>query len=276
MSVGNTKRPLLRYYGGKWRIAPWIMSYFPVHKVYTECYGGAASLLLQKPQSFSEIYNDIDDEIVNPFTVMRDYGSVLIEKLKLTPYSRTEFIQSYLPSDDPIEQARRTIIRSFQGFGPTSAVGKKTGFRSNSNKSNKTPSNDFKSLPWGLEYIIYRLRGVVIENKDAISVMKQHDSKKTLQYVDPPYVHDTRIDASKQNSYMFELTDSDHQDLSREIKDLKGMVVLSGYRSDLYDEQYKDWHRIDCHAYADGAKSRIESLWLNESALLNQVQISLF
>ncbi len=66
------KRPALRYHGGKWRLAPWIISHFPPHLVYCEPYGGAASVLIQKPRSHGEIYNDLDGEIVNVFRVLRD------------------------------------------------------------------------------------------------------------------------------------------------------------------------------------------------------------
>jgi len=68
------KRPLLRYFGGKFRIAHWIISNFPEHRIYIEPYGGGAGVLLQKEKSFSEIYNDLDDEIVNLFIVARDSG----------------------------------------------------------------------------------------------------------------------------------------------------------------------------------------------------------
>lgn len=63
------KRPVLRYHGGKWLLAPWIISHFPRHRIYTEAYGGAASVLLRKPRIFSETYNDLDGEI---FRVLPD------------------------------------------------------------------------------------------------------------------------------------------------------------------------------------------------------------
>lgn len=86
-------RPLLRYHGGKWRLAPWIISFFPDHRIYTEAYGGAASVLLRKKRSYAEVYNDLDGEIVNLFRVLRNPAQAreLIRLVALTPFAREEF-----------------------------------------------------------------------------------------------------------------------------------------------------------------------------------------
>jgi len=113
----------MRYHGGKWRIAPWIISHFPPHRVYVESFGGAASVLLRKARSYAEVYNDADGEIVNLFRVLRDntQAESLRRAVELTPYSREEFIESYKSTQDPIEQARRTLLRAFAGFCSGSA-----------------------------------------------------------------------------------------------------------------------------------------------------------
>lgn len=261
MSTETVTRPALRYHGGKYRLAPWIIQHFPPHRVYTETFGGGASVLLRKPRSYAEVYNDLDGELCNLFTVARDHGDRLQHAITLTAFARDEFVQSYQASADPIEQARRTVIRSFMGFGSGAASGKSTGFRANSNRSGTTPAHDWANYPESLRAIIERLRGVVIENKDAREIMQSHDTPETLHYVDPPYVMSTRSDAG--SDYRHEMNDADHEALAETLRGLTGMVVLSGYASALYDHLYADWQPFTKAALADGAAERTELLWLN-------------
>jgi DNA adenine methylase len=260
------KRPLVRYHGGKWKLAPWLISFFPEHRIYVEGFGGGGSVLLRKPRTYAEVYNDLDSEIVNLFKVARDRGGDLRRACELTPFSREEFTESYTPTTDSLEQARRTLIRSFMGFGSASASKQKSGFRSNSNRSGTTPAHDWANYPESLQLVIDRLSGVVIENRNAIDCMAHHDSRMTLHYADPPYVKSTRYMGNKTECYLHEMEDEDHSKLAEFLKSLKGFVVVSGYASDLYDKDlYKTWHRFERPSYADGAKDRIEVVWLNDA-----------
>jgi len=252
---------MLRYHGGKWLLAEWIISHFPQHRCYVEAYGGGASVLLRKPRSYAEVYNDLDDEVVNVFRVARDQGQQLKESLYLTPFSRKDFETSYAPTDCPLERARRTVTRSFMGFGSSAVTGGKTGFRANSNRSGTTPARDWKNYAECFGELIDRLRGIVIENRDALEVMDAHDAPTTLHYVDPPYVLSTRADARA--DYRFEMIDEDHTQLADFLKQLQGPVILSGYPSPLYDDLYSSWTRVDKKHYADGALGRTECLWLS-------------
>ena len=104
-------------------------------------------MLMRKPRSYAEVYNDLDGEIVNVFRVVRYRGDELRRALELTPFAREEFLLSYEPSDDPVEQARRTIARSFMGFGSAAACGEVSGFRANSNRLGTTPAQDWRNYP---------------------------------------------------------------------------------------------------------------------------------
>lgn len=266
------ERPVLRYHGGKWMLAPWIIEHFPPHRVYTEAFGGAASVLMRKPRaSLVEVYNDLDGEIASVFRVLRDYtkGERLTQWLRLTPFAREEFEQSYRCDDYDVEQARRTIVRSFMGFGSDSASGATTGFRANGNRQTAHPAKDWANYPNEVLRFTSRLQGVVIENRDALEIIRQHDEPTTLHYCDPPYPHNTRsvhvVRTGK--GYRHELTEADHRALAEVLHAAGGMVVLSGYACDLYDrELYAGWDRRERPALADGGAERTEVLWLNKAA----------
>lgn len=256
-------RPILRYHGGKWLLAPWIISHFPAHRVYVEPFGGAGSVLLRKPRAYAEIYNDLDDEMVNLFRVVRDRSAEFHRAIELTPYARSEFVESYGRHTDPIEQARRTAARCCMGFG-TNALTNATGFRASATRSGSTPAHDWRAYPDNIGAIMERMRGVCIENRPASQVIESHDSLETLIYADPPYAQETR---DKGCDYNHEMTDDDHRQLATTLGNAAGMVVLSGYACPLYDDElYASWHRVERPALADGARPRTEVLWLNDAA----------
>lgn len=274
-------RPVLRYHGGKWRLGQWIVSNLPPHRIYVEPYSGAASILLQKPRCNGEMINDLDGEIVNVLRVLRNPAQAreLERLLRLTPYSRSEYESSYLSDGDPIEQARRTIIKSFMGFGSDGITATwTTGFRDNLTRDNGTPARDWSGYPDAIKSITDRLSAVVIENRPAIRLIKKHDTAETLFYVDPPYPHSTRPGIVKRkHSYRFEMSDDDHRELARVLREIKGMAVISGYRCDLYDQElYSDWFSIERKTFADAAQKRVEVLWLNDAAMKARKQQSLF
>jgi len=272
--MNSPTRPVLRWHGGKWLLAPRIIPYFPRHRVYTECFGGAASVLLRKPRSYAEIYGDLDNEVVNLFRCLRDAEKAehLRAALELTPYSRAEFLAAYEPADDEIERARRLVVRSFMGFGSDGATGEyRTGFRSSSMRSGSTPAADWRNYPDALTAIIERLRGVVIECEDAISLMKRHDGAGTLHFVDPPYMLHLRSRVNRRRdgggTYRHEMTVEQHQELLEALRELNGMVILCGYPSEIYDQELRGWKRVEMAALADGAAPRTEVLWINPAAV---------
>lgn len=248
-------------------LAPWIISNFPAHKVYVEPYGGGASVLLRKDRSHSEVYNDLDRSVVTVFRVLQSDPDELERRIRLTPFARDEFDLAHEVSSDPIETARRTIIRSLFGFGGNATSPNKTGFRTTSIKSNRVPAMDWTNYPDGIKALTARLAGVVIENRDALEVMSLQDGQDTLHFVDPPYVHDTR---SASNNYRYEMNDEDHAALVTFLKTLAGMVILCGYDNQTYAAL--GWETRKAKALADGARERMEVLWLNPAAVKAQSQ----
>lgn len=261
------ERPVLRYFGGKWMLAPWILQNLPAHKTYVEPFGGGASILMRKNRSYAEIYNDRDGEIVNVFKQLRDNGPRLEELLRLSPWSRDEYDSSYVRVSDPIEQARLTIVRSAMGFADATTRQSKCGFRAVMTQG-KAAADVWRGYPDFVSSFTKRLQGVVIENRDYWSVCENHDSPETLHFLDPPYVHSTR--SGPKDAYKYEMTNLEHELMCERIYTLKGMVVLCGYDNPIYSSF--GWKCIKAESMADGAKARIECLWLNPAALKNQQQ----
>jgi DNA adenine methylase len=261
--------PAIRYHGAKFRLASWIMEFFPPHTCYVEPFGGAAGVLLQKPRVYAEVYNDLDSDVSNFFSVLRDPASRqrLIEQCLLTPYARDDFELAWQPSTDPIERARRLAIRAQMGFGSGGATKGATGFRIDTKREYGTAQQLWAQYPESIAAAGERMSGVLIENRPAIEVMQQHDAPTTLHFVDPPYVHSTRV-MKKEGVYRHEMTDDDHLQLLEAVAELKGMVVLCGYPSPLYEEAMSSWesHEHEARISAGrGTAIKIEKVWLNSA-----------
>lgn len=264
-------RPVLRYHGGKFRLAPWILSFFPQHQCYVEPFGGAASVLMLKERVGAECYNDLDGQIVNIFRILRDPATALElqRRVALTPFARDEFDWSYEPAVDDLDAAHKLIVRSFMGHGSDSATRScRTGFRSKLTDGRVLPAYEWATWSDAIPAFTRRLQGVVIENRDALEVIQRMDNPGTLYFIDPPYVHSTRSAITSRSSgthgYRHEMSDEQHHELASVLRDVQGMVVLSGYPSKLYDDElFSDWIRYERRAVADGARIRTEVVWLN-------------
>lgn len=267
----KVKRPALRYHGAKFRLAPWVISHFPDHTYYTEAYGGAAGVLLNKPRCKSEVYNDLCGDIVNFFQVVRGVYTrqELIEKLQMTPYSRDEFNKSYEHTDDMIERARRTAIRATMGFGSGGTSMGKTGFRTDIKRDYGTAMDLWVRYPDSLAAVGQRFLGVQIENRPAVDLIIKHDTDETLHYVDPPYMLHTRNLGGNSRVYKNELSDEDHSKLLLVLKNTSGHIVLSRYDTELYNDELSGWKkemkpsRISA---GRGTKVKTECLWIKSAA----------
>lgn len=274
----NVIAPALRYHGAKFRLAGWIQQFFPPHRCYVEPFGGAAGVLLQKPRAYAEVYNDLDGDIVNFFQVLRDpvLRSRLLEQCTLTPYARDEFLLAWEPAEDPVERARRLAIRAQMGFGSAGASKGITGFRIDTKRAYGTAQQLWAEYPAAIAVAGERFTGVLVENRPAIEVMRQHDGADTLHFVDPPYMHETRVlDAGKAGYYRHEMTDAQHAELLGVLLELEGRVVVSGYASDLYRDMLEGWEQFETKARISacrGTALRTECVWLNPacSAALEQ------
>jgi len=257
-------RALLRYFGGKWATAPWVMAHFPPHRIYVEPFGGAASVLLRKPRSRIEVYNDLDQEIVGIFKTVQDPGQcqTLMRRLRRTPYSRRIFETAFQYSDNPIIRAQRAITRAYQSFHHEALFNPKKTTFADAKHRNAThrKAREWANYPRTLTTISRRLQGVIIECRPAQDVIRAQDTPDTLFFVDPPYVPSTRSKCG----YRHEMGESGHVTLLEQLRSVQGMVVLAGYPSALYDQILHDWHRVERPCRAAGSlRPRTEVLWLS-------------
>ena len=257
-------RPVLRWHGSKWRIAEWVISNFPPHRVCVEPFGGSAGVLLRKPRVVTDVYNDLDGDVVNLFRVIRDRADELARAIALTPYAREEYQELYEPCSDDLERARRFMARSFMGMSSKGAI-RKSGFDARINPDGYVGRlRSLAELPGEILIAAARFTRVLIENVPAIDLLERYDRSDVLIYLDPPYVASTR---SHGKLYRHEMTDDDHARLLKRAQAARAMVCISGYHSDLYDEHLGDWRRVETDAYADDGRERIEVLWLNPAAV---------
>jgi len=264
-------RPVLRYFGGKWKLAPWIISNMPEHKVYIEPCGGAASVLIRKvPAPKLEIYNEILGEVTNVFKVLR--SPELTEQLErvcnLTPWSYEAFVDSWIDDDsDPVEWARRILVRSFFSYSPLSS-GRCPGFRMDQTSYNsgnhRNCANDWLAHNDQLKLFTKRLMRVMIISKPAIEIINQFNGRDVLIYLDPPYSMHKR---KSQARYKHEWEESDHKETVSVALKSESMIMISGYECPFYDVLIDSgWIKLSSKGWTQGLTPSEEFLWINPAA----------
>lgn len=249
-------KPPIGYFGGKTRLASWIASLMPRHKVFIEPFAGSAAVLFAKAPAKDEVLNDIDGHVVNFFGVLRSCPDQLERVCALTPYSRDEYALAFHESDvvdDPIERARRFWIRSTQSFGQS--AGADFGWSISLNQNVCRP-HSVANRVGRFSAAADRLQRCFIENMDALELIAKYDGDETVMYVDPPYLWSTRTsfnDAGTgarrrpRGDYAHEFhTEEEHRALAAVLRGARATILLSGYASDLYDDElYVDWARVE-------------------------------
>lgn len=250
---------ILKYPGGKQRIAEWIISHFPDHKVYCEPFFGSGAVFFNKSAAYIETINDIDGNIVNLFKVCRDDPDKLARQIELTPFAREEFENCYEKSADPVEQARRTLVRYHQSFGTSNSS--KKSWKNTQTYGGPRTATMWNFLPGRIAEVCERLKEAQIENIDAIELIRRYNDENTLIYCDPPYLQSLR----KKNIYAYETTDEYHFELLNVLKESKSKIVISGYDNPMYNKLLVDWNTDEIVTTAQMGLKRTEKIWLNFS-----------
>lgn len=271
----------IKWPGGKHYLASRIVSMLPPRDKffhYVEPYAGGLSVLLANdPEGISEVVGDLNGGLTNFWRVLQGNKSFCIfqRMVEAMPFSQAEWCavsgdeQPNLPDDGvDVNHAVRFFVRCRQSlagrekaFAPLS----KTRIRRGMNEQ----ASAWISAVDGLPMVHARLRRVVVLTGAATDVILNQDSLNTVFYLDPPYLHDTRTSIGEYGDN--EMDAADHLQLLRVIKSVKGAVLLSGYRSRLYDEELIGWDRVEFdlpNNAAGGSEKRrmIECVWRNERA----------
>lgn len=250
-------RQVLKYPGAKSRIADWICGYIPEHKVYLEPFAGSLAVLLNKQRCNIETVNDLDSDIVNFFSVLRDFPEELRRVIELTPFARDEYKSAFEQTDDKVERARRYCVRCWQGFGNSQLYN--NGFKSGQQGQSPNPAVAWSELSQLMGEVTKRLKGVQIENLPALEILDRYDTADVFIYADPPYLPGTR----KSHLYKHEMSYTDHIKLLNALVNHPGKVLISGYDNDVYNGILTGWNKVNKDTTAEGGIKRTETLWMN-------------
>lgn len=258
----------INWYGGKYYMRSDIISLFPKHIRYCEVFGGAAHILFAKDPSPQEVYNDIHEGLYTFFKVLRNdkMSARLIEKLKLTLYSRREFFEAldWIKETDEVEKARKFYTVAMQSFNSNCKTWSKSNKEIRNNMCGRV-SKWLGNIDGKMASAVERLRHVEIENLDFLKCIDEYDSPTTLFYLDPPYVEDTR---RHKKSYKYEMTDNQHKELVVKLLNIEGMAILSGYDNDIYEKLVEyGWRKVSLGEKTKAGSSKKakgeEIVWLN-------------
>lgn len=264
-SCRGSIRPALKYPGGKYPIANWIVGQMPEHVVYVEPFVGGGSVFLSNDKSKIDLLYDIDPDVVQVWQVLRAFPRELSWALRLVSYGREcwESAGRHLGSADAVLDAAARIVRSRWSRGGDGVSFGKSSRKRGGRDEYENSWETFKE--YDLPAIIRRCLNVVPDCKTFRESLGRTHSPQTLVFCDPPYLHSTRTTLGV---YRFEMEDQDHRDLLDILLASPAKVMLSGYRNPIYDDALGEWNRADKdvanHASQRKSKSRrVESLWKN-------------
>ena len=215
-SIARKKVCFFPYIGGKFNLLKILIPLIPPHEIYVEVFGGAASLLLNKPPSRIEVYNDVDGELVNLFMVVRDRPKDFVGRFRLLVYSR-ELYMRWLrgrPPKDPVERAVRFYYIMRCSFGGN--YGASWAFK---RKAHKHAPDIFWSSLERIEQIAKRLKSTYIDALDFRMCIRNWDTPDTLFFCDPPYYG--------LDYYRHSFSAQDHRDLRKVLGETKGKWLLT-------------------------------------------------
>lgn len=226
----------------------------PYTKIYVEPYGGAASILFSRKPAPVEVYNDIDNRLVNLMRVLQDPEKFerFATRLSNTLYSLEEFrlALDILSDKEASEEDLAWALFVAQNQGFSGWVPKYEGNWGRSFISSRGMASSVSSWLRRLDRLSLwhdRISRVQIDSRDALQVITYWDSDETTFYLDPPYVLETRkFQDEAGHSYAVEPDLSYHEILSRNLVGINGAAVLSCYDHPVYQPLVDaGWDKIE-------------------------------
>lgn len=270
-------KAVFRYPGSKWAIADWIISHFPEgyeKMVYLEPFAGSGAVFFNKKPGSVETINDLDGNVVNLFRVLREQPEELKRALELTPYSRQEYDNAFLPCEDPLEKARRYMVMTTQAIG--AKLCHKCGWRNHKQMKIGGTACKWAGITEVIDEAARRLKGnttnlVQIECMDAMRLIERYNNADTLMYLDPPYIKSTRKSGAL---YKVEMDDEQHRQLMRAISESRAKIIISGYASSIYSDYLKGWETDKIITHTTSADKAEEIIWMNYQPPATQIDMA--
>lgn len=273
----------LKYHGGKHYLAQWTISHFPPrdgdrpwNRFCDVCCGSCAIPLAMDPEGISEIVNDVDLAVANFWAVLRHpaWSAEFIRRANLMPVSGTEFLFSKamvnhsLRKEQDVDfidgavwffvlcrQSRQALQKDY--VTPTSRT----------RRGMNEHVSAWLSAVDGLPDVVERIRRWEVRGMTMTDFIALYDSEKTLFYIDPPYLQETRY---AKKSYKYEITRDDHAELLKQLSGISGRFALAGYKSKLYDQAAEEFGwRVESFTTSKQSSSKkekpkaVECLYLN-------------
>lgn len=247
----------------------WLCAATPHARAEMSLHPSTVDKLDEPTRELLEEVHRYTDELYERYDTLDGVTMTLVDKL-------ADLYERLSKVDDELEVARRVWSRLTQG-----RMGKMDGGPSNWRYRVDTSVGPIQSyLDRGVDRLhpaAKRLRRVSIENLPALEIIDKYGgSGDVCLYIDPPYLGDTRDNDAV---YRYEMaTPEEHAELAAALSNVEASVVVSGYRSELYDSLYEGWYTEEwATSTTQGGKGKAtcEVLWSNRP-LGNRVQLSMF
>jgi DNA adenine methylase len=223
-------KPLISYYGGKQRLAPYIVPILQKipHTVRCIPFAGGLGIFYAWPKSYitnndhyREIINDNSELLINLYRVARENPQEFDRIIQYTPYSQSEHQRAIHICKNPdgfddLQKAWAYYTNIQQSFANVLNAG--WGVTVMGHNRAATWDNARQRIPACLE----RLKDVHIACEDALRCIERWDSPQTLFYCDPPY---PEANQGHYEGYSLE----DWAALCDCLDSIEGSYVLSNY-----------------------------------------------